>query len=152
MKVENLEKLREQIKRHEGYSPIPYKDSLGVLTVGWGHNLEAAGEAVPGSITLPTAEIYFESDFANAYHDCKHRFEWFESLDDVRQAVIVNMCFNLGIMRLMGFKKMIEALSNYMDTPDYTEAARQMLDSRWARQVGVRASELIFMMLTGEWV
>jgi lysozyme len=70
----------------------------------------------------------------------------YQALDEIRQTALANMCFNIGFYGLMGFRKMWLALSRH----DYTEAARQMLDSRWARQVGYRADELAQIMRTGE--
>ncbi|HAC30702.1 MAG TPA: lysozyme, partial [Marinobacter hydrocarbonoclasticus] len=69
----------------------------------------------------------------------------YNGLDPIRQTVLANMAFNLGFRGLMGFKKMWKAIAR----KDYTEAARQMLDSRWAHQVGYRAQELAQIMRTG---
>ena len=48
------------------------------------------------------------------------------------------MYVNLGPSGLLGFKKMHKALAN----KDYITASAEMLDSRWATQVGNRAIEL----------
>ena len=75
-------------------------------------------------------------------------FDWYHDLCPARQAVIENMIFNLGLTRFRGFKKMIKAIEDY----DYLEAAKQMLDSKWSRQVGNRSIELAEMMSSGEWI
>lgn len=147
MKPENVKKLKEQIKRMEGYSSRPYKDSRGIWTVGWGHNLEASSEKIPDQIDRDLAELYFETDFASAHHDCRQRVPGFGALDDIRQAVLVNMAFNLGTSGLLKFRRML----HWISMEAWTGAAREMLDSKWAHQVG-REGELVFMMLTGEWV
>jgi len=70
----------------------------------------------------------------------------FWMLDSVRQEVLVNMMFNLGFPTLARFKLMLDAVNN----KDWHEASKQMLSSRWASQVGYRATELSSAMLTGE--
>lgn len=155
MRLESGEKLKYQIKRHEGYSNRPYKDSMGVWTGGWGHNLEVDPTGVPDGVDLASwlipeelAEQWFNKDFNKALFGCLEKIPFFGVLSDVRQAALVNMAFNLGIKGLLKFKLTLGAL----ESGAYYEAARQMIDSHWARQVGVRASELVFQMLTGEWL
>ena len=67
-------------------------------------------------------------------------------LDKVRQDTLVNMSFNMGTSGLMRFKKMFKAIED----EDWERAGREMLNSRWARQVGTRAEELSLQMVTGE--
>ena len=76
-----------------------------------------------------------------------HNLAWWQKLNEVRQFVLVDMCFNMGLAKLTTFKKMLHALKQQ----DYQAAAREMLDSRWAGQVGHRAQELASMMKTGEY-
>ena len=56
------------------------------------------------------------------------------------------MMFNLGMPRLKGFVNMLSALEkgNWLDATD------EMLNSKWAKQVGSRSSRLAEMMETGE--
>lgn len=126
------------IKRHEGGPGPVYRDSVGILTCGYGHALHE-GSFVP----IEAANAFFESDF-------KTVLENYESLgfdlDPVRRAVIIDMLFNLGITKFMGFKRMISALRRR----DFMTAKNEMLDSRWAKQVGKRATELAAMMETGK--
>ena len=72
---------------------------------------------------------------------------WFADLDAVRQDAIVNLCFNLGLTRLMGFKNAMGAMA----VGDYEKAADEFLDSRWANQVGQRALDVTHMIRTGEY-
>lgn len=130
---------KELIKRHEGYRSHPYLDTEGVLTIGYGHNLE---EGIPKEV----ASLLFEHDMQKVHAECL-MFDWFRLLNHARQAVIENMLFNLGLTRFRGFKKMIKAL----DDRDYDKASVEMLDSKWSRQVGNRAVELAEMMRTGRW-
>ncbi|OJT01555.1 glycoside hydrolase family protein [Marinobacter nauticus] len=131
--------LKSQLERHEGLRLKPYRDTVGKLTVGYGRNLDDVG------ITPEEAELMLDNDIDAAE---KHLLtvDEYNGLDPIRQAVICNMCFNLGFYGLMAFRKMWKAIAR----KDYTEASKQMLDSRWARQVGYRAQELAEIMRTGE--
>lgn len=131
--------LKTQLARHEGLRLKPYRDIVGKLTVGYGRNLDDVG------ISPEEAELMLDNDISEAEKHLKTVDEYNE-LDAIRQAVICNMCFNLGFYGLMAFRKMWKAISRR----DYAEAARQMLDSQWARQVGRRSDELAQIMRTGE--
>jgi len=117
----------------------PYRDTVGVLTVGRGHNLERP-------ITQAQSDAYFKQDIADAESSLKN-YRWYALLDIVRRAVVLNMMFNLGAPRFAGFKKMLAALGH----ADFATASDEMLDSKWAMQVGKRADRLAKMMKTGEW-
>lgn len=123
------------IKKHEGLRLKPYKCSAGRVTVGYGRNLDDVG------INLTEAEMMLENDIRRTTLELM-TFSWYSSLDAVRRAALVDMLYNLGMPRFMGFKKMLAAL----DTGDYEETAVQMLDSKWATQVGSRATELAEMI------
>ena len=137
----NYEKLAARVRRNEGLSYLPYRCSAGALTIGYGHNLDARG------IDIEVAELLLKQDLEIAEKEVKNAFIWWPKLDDARLGVLVEMCFNLGISRLVGFKKMLAAV----EAGDYTRAAKEMLDSKWARQVKGRAVELAKIMQTGEW-
>jgi lysozyme len=130
------ERLEQQLIVDEGLKLRPYKCSADKLTIGVGHNLDDNG------ITEDVAMYMLRADLKVTITELRSNFSWFERLDSYRQEVLMNMCFNLGIARLKGFRKMIAAL----EIKDYKEAAVQMMDSRWARQVGVRAVRLSEMM------
>ena len=135
-----MEKATQIIARHEGLRLAPYKDSVGKLTVGYGHNIDDLG------ISQAVADVMLKEDVNVAYHDA-YRFDWFAGLDGVRRAVVINMVFNLGLPRFTGFKKTIALI----ERGDYWAASQEMLDSKWAEQVGSRAIELSEMMQTGQW-
>lgn len=135
----NLPALRTQLIKHEGLRLKPYRDTVGKLTIGVGRNLTDNG------ITAKEAMALLEDDIANAVADLRQHFAWFDSLDDVRQRVLADMCFNLGIWRLGAFARMLKAIQ----AGDYAVAAQEMLESRWAQQVGGRAHTLAAMMTTG---
>lgn len=135
-----MDKLTSLIAKHEGLRLDPYKDSVGVWTVGYGHNCQDK------PISNDIAEHLLEDDVRDSIHDCQ-TFNWFGGLDEVRSAIVVNMCFNLGLSRFSRFKKTI----GYIEIGEYDMAADEMLRSLWAEQVGSRAKELSEMMATGEW-
>ena len=135
-----MQKDKEQLKRHEGLELKPYMCTSGKLTIGYGRNLEDKG------ITEKEADDLLTEDIIDVYESL-NQFEWFAGLDKARAGVLVNMTFNIGFNGIQKFIKMINALS----LKDYELAAKEMLDSRWARQVGGRATELAEQMRTGEW-
>ena len=128
-------------RRYEGLNLHPYRCPAGCLTIGYGHNLE-------NGISPQAAEFILQEDMAQAQNRVSAAWAWWKKLDEVRQFVLVDMCFNMGISKLRTFKKFLTALQR----GDYSAAAREMLDSRWAGQVGYRARELAEMMKTGEYV
>ena len=139
--------LREMLKLHEGLRLKPYKCTAGRWTIGYGHNLEANNEAIPNSITLDQAERYLEHDIASAESGCRKQFPFFNALDEVRQAVLIDMCFNLGLKGLAGFKNTLAAI----EEKNYARAGANMMSSKWATQVKGRAVRLSHMMAYGKW-
>lgn len=131
----DYEQVAELIRRHEGLKLKPYKCSAGKLTIGYGRNLEDNG------ITKVEAELLLATDIQNCYSECC-KFSFWNRLNLDRQAVLIDMCYNLGISRLKTFKKMLLAL----EKSDYKKASIEMLDSGWAKQVKSRAKELAEMM------
>ncbi|WP_405418687.1 glycoside hydrolase family protein [Marinobacter flavimaris] len=135
----NRQLLRSQLERHEGLRLKPYHDTVGKLTIGYGRNLEDVG------ISRDEAEFMLDNDIDQVERQLETVDEY-RDLDAVRQAVIANMAFNLGFAGLMGFKNMWAAIGRR----DWESASEEMLNSKWARQVGVRAVELSEIMRTGE--
>lgn len=134
------DQLRAMLIRQEGLRLRLYKDSVGKLTIGVGCNIEDEG--------ITEAAAYFILD--EKIQKCRAEAQTlpvFNGLDPVRQDVIIDMLFNLGLPRLQGFKQMLAALG----TGDWNEAAIQMRDSKWAMQVGNRAIELAQMIRLGEY-
>jgi len=129
----------DQIKLDEGFRSKPYQCTANKLTIGYGRNIEENG------ITESEAEILLLNDVKNTQMELCAKFDWFTMLNASRQGVLINMCFNLGMPRLLKFKKMLTALSDH----NYPEAANQMLDSKWARQVGDRSARLSNTMREG---
>ena len=131
--------LRSQLLRHEGIKLHPYTDTVGKLTIGIGRNLTDRG------ISKDEAFYLFNTDIEIALKDARRAVSNFDDISVCRQAVIVNMVFNLGLTRFLKFKKLRHAIC----LNDFPKASAEMLDSRWARQVGRRAEELSELMLDG---
>jgi len=134
----NYERLLEALKRHEGLKLKAYRCTSGKLTIGFGRNLEDKG------ISESEAEIMLMNDIQEFQSKLKN-FKWFNQLSDARKEVIINMAFNLGLGGLLKFKKTIELI----EQKDFEGASKQMLESRWASQVGKRAKELSDQFLKG---
>ena len=90
-------KLRQDLIHHEGLELKPYQDSVGVWTVGVGHNLEA------NPITYDAAMVILEHDIDDAITDLNRVRPIWKHQTKARQEVLVNMCFNLGIGGLNRF-------------------------------------------------
>lgn len=129
----------ESIKQHEGFRSFPYRCSANKLTIGYGRNIEDRG------ITLEEAEHLLFNDIKDA-EEFLQNYEFWHDLNDVRKAVLLDMVFNLGVARFKKFKKMIR----YLSARDYVNAAREMKDSAWYRQVKSRAVTLCRRMKTGQ--
>lgn len=128
--------FKNWLKHCEGYSDKPYMDTVEKITIGWGRNLSDNG------ISVDEAELMFQNDLKRALTDL-NPFPWFVNSPENVQAALVNMSFNLGITRLLGFKRMIAAINE----KNYTLAAREALDSKWASQVGRRATDIALMII-----
>ena len=137
-----LEIAEVLVKHHEGLRLNPYICPAGALTIGYGRNLEDRG------LTTAEAEFLLRNDLETAEADARAfaRGIWYE-LTEARQAVLVDMAFNLGYTRLSRFKRFRAALA----ASDYTLASVEMLDSRWAEQVGPRANTLSTLMKRGRY-
>jgi lysozyme len=137
--LSQTDKLKQQIKLHEGVEYRVYEDTQGILTIGVGRNLEDRG------LSEDEVDYLLNNDIKICVKELKGSFDWYDDLDDIRKRVLVDMMFNLGMPRLKGFVKMLEAI----ESGAWEAAAEEMLDSTWARQVGSRADRLSEMMETG---
>lgn len=138
MTPEALSKLKQQLFRQEGYRQFPYTDTTGHVTIGIGRNLTNVG------IRLDEAEYLLGNDLYFLEKELIASCPAYEQLDDIRQQVLLNMAFNMGISALMQFRVCLNCVSER----NYKQAAAAMLDSEWAKQVPNRAHELALMMET----
>ncbi len=139
VKIMNREQLIEELKRDEGVVLTLYQCSAGKNTIGVGRNLDDRG------ITDDESDYLLSNDIDICIEELTNAFPWFVDLSDTRQRVMVNMCFNLGLSRLMGFKNFLAA----MEAGDWETAGVEMLDSKWAVQVGPRSTRLKDLVLEG---
>ena len=131
--------LYNELKRDEGYEEKPYLCSANKLTIGIGHNLEDRG------LSESQIESIFWDDIQVAERDLNAIYPDWRELSDARQRVLLNMVFNLGRTTLSKFVKMWAAIKEER----WERAAAEMLDSKWANQVGDRAKRLAVLMING---
>jgi len=124
--------LAEDLIRDEGLRLKPYVDTVGKLTIGIGRNLSDVG------ITEAEARFMLANDIESAWSGLHSIAPWYTELPRPAQDVLCNMCLNMGPTRLAGFRDFLAALRNSR----WDVAAAEMLDSRWASQVGARAERL----------
>lgn len=156
MTIETDERCLAQIRRHEG----AVRDSEGLhqayacpagrLTIGYGHNLDAwpvLGLSGASHISEERAEALLREDCARIASILDAVIPWWRGLVPARQAVLLNMAFNLGTRGLMYFSRTLEAVR----LGKWETARAEMLDSRWAQQAKCRAVELAAQMQSGTW-
>jgi len=151
----------QKLISHEGLRLQVYQDTLGIDTIGIGRNLEDRGITkeeldwmdIPNmaivhtmGITEADAMYLAQNDVQIVEEELVRAHPCVDKLDNVRQLVLMDMAFNMGVPRLCKFKKMWNAIHN----EDYANAAKEMLDSRWANQVKSRSTKLANAMHNGE--
>jgi lysozyme len=131
--------LVEQLKRHEGFRAKPYRCTAGKLTIGYGLNLDAG-------MSERMASQILAWQVADLRQGLSGMIPFWEKLSPVRQDVFINMSFNLGMQGLFGFRRMLEAA----ERGNVAGVCAEMRDSKWAKQVGDRADELIKQYMADE--
>lgn len=135
----NTQALQNQLIVDEGIRLKPYMDSVGVLTIGVGRNLSNVG------ISHEEALMLLQTDIVKVYEQLDGTIGWWRHMSDNRQQALANMCFNLGINGLLGFHDTL----NHLHANEFDLAAKTMLNSKWAQQVGDRAARLSEMIKNG---
>ena len=140
----NVDRIQKQLEVDEGVKHVIYIDHLGYPTFGIGHRIiredEEYGEPAGTKVSKKRVREVFERDLCTAIGDCEAIYgQRFTSWPQDVHEVLVNMMFNLGRTRMRKFEKMREALFKQ----DWKEAAREGRDSRWYRQVPLRAERLM---------
>lgn len=136
----NYDKILSELEVDEGIRAKPYTDTKGKTSIGVGRNLTDRG--------LSEDEIQYLlcNDIKNVEQQLNAKLPWWRQMNDARQNVLANMCFNMGINTLLTFQNTLKA----MEDGDYEKAAEEMLDSLWAKQVHGRAQRLAARMKSGE--
>ena len=135
--------LTKELRRDEGVVPFAYQDHLGYWTIGVGRLID---KKKGGGLSDAEIDFLLSNDIDRFEKQIIDALPWYGRLDDVRQRVLVNMAFNMGIAGLLGFKNTLAMV----ERGDYSGAAKGMLASKWAGQVGERAKRLATMMETGK--
>ena len=157
----NTSHFLDKLIQHEGMVLTVYQDTLGIDTIGIGRNLKDRGISKEelDYMDIPSMAIVYEHGIteADARYLAMNDIKIVEDelcrvqpvvndLDAVRQLILMDMAFNMGVPRLCKFKKMWAAI----EAGDFDTASVEMLDSRWARQVKSRATKLSDAMKKGE--
>lgn len=142
------DKLDDVLIEHEGKRNKPYQDTKNIWTVGVGHNMN-----VP--LSDGAIQHILDDDKREATNDCLHHFPWFADLDDTRKIAMISLRFNLGLGRLLGFRKFL----GYMELGSYTSAADELLyntapdgkrtPTQWALDVKAKRANDIANMIRG---
>lgn len=135
----DLTKLSNQLIKHEGLKQFPYRDTIGKLTIGVGHNLDDKG------LTQAQIRSILIDDLTDTVNFLNFKLPWLKDLDDVRQRAVANMTFDL-MGKILDFKHMLAALQ----AKDWIKASDELLNSTFAKQTGQRARDLAKMLLTGQ--
>lgn len=138
--------LIRQLRADEGERACVYKDHLGFWTIGVGRLVDPSKEGAG----LRSDEIAYllNNDVDDRIDALTRKLPWFQDLDDVRKAVLLNMAFQLGVEGLLGFKNTLKLV----EEGKYENAAAAMLNSLWAKQTPARAKRLSEQMRSGAWV
>jgi lysozyme len=136
-----MDKLYKLLDGHEGRKRKMYKCSAGYNTIGVGHNLDA------NPISDRAIQVILEDDVADVIAQLDSQMSWWREHDEVRQAALIDLCFNLGIGTLLTFKNTLTAFKNKV----YESAASGLENSRWYSQVGRRGPRVVSMVRNGIW-
>ena len=154
------ENLIDKLIEHEGMVLTVYQDTLGIDTIGIGRNLKDRGISqeeldhmdIPhidliyrDGITEADARYLAENDVQIVEDELLRAHPCVDGLDSVRQLILIDMAFNMGVPRLCKFTLMWNAIHE----EKFDIAAKEMLDSRWANQVKLRAVKLANAMHNG---
>ena len=135
----NIQRLRQQLVTHEGVELKPYRCTSDKLTIGVGRNIEDRG------ISHATAMQMLDEDIDICINELQQTLSYWNDLPSRVKEGLINLCFNMGISRLMAFKKSFA----YLRSGDFSKAADELLLSRYANQVGQRAVDVANMIRDG---
>lgn len=136
-----MDELKKILVEHEGLKLFPYDDTMGILTIGVGRNLKSRG------ISNSEAMYMLSNDITRCDLELL-KFDWYKDLDQVRKEAMIELVFNMGMSRMLGFTKMISALK----VKDYKTASKELLNSNWSEQVKEnRANNIANRILTGKY-
>jgi len=136
----NMDRLLQSVKKHEGYRNKVYLDTLGKRTVGVGHLCVEDFWEDDKEYEEKFLLTILEHDLKTAIKASERLCSNCPDIDDLAKEIIIEMVFQLGETGVSKFKNMWKALEQ--SPPEYSVAASEMLDSRWAKQTPRRAKEM----------
>lgn len=162
-----IDRTMRRLRREEGTKLIPYKDKLGIWTIGTGHNMEADPGMRPQievlrkadiagnlkrvlpmmAITQEQSDYLFAVDVEKAYADLLLSLPWVAQIDEVRQSVLLDLSFNMGVHKLLEFRNTLR----HIEDRDWPAVSEHLRASKWYKDVtDHRAEPLITILLTGK--
>ncbi len=123
----------------DGYH-VPYQDSLGIWTVGYGRNIQTA------KFTELEATRWLHEDYTRAA-TLAEQIPEFKALSRNRKRVLIAMVYQLGLTGVMQFRKMRMAIRH----GNWNTAGQEMLKSKWASQTPARAKRMAARMARNSW-
>lgn len=152
----DISEIVSRLYTHEGCVLAPYICPTGHLTIGIGHNIdsnpftkeeaEMLGDWKNG-ISREAAFTLCKNDIARCVDTLRKKILFYDNLDCERQYALIDLCFNMGIANLLKFKRMLSALASGY----YDKASDELLNSKYADQVGKRAKRIAKLIKTGKW-
>lgn len=133
------------LRGEEGEVLTEYKDHLGYSTIGVGRLID---KRKGGGITAEESAYLLGNDIQKRMIELERKLPWITSLNDARRGVLLSMAFQMGVDGLLGFKNTLEMVR----TGRYEDAAKGMLNSKWAKQTPQRAKRHSEQMRTGNWI
>lgn len=133
-------KMRSQLERDEKRSRFLYYDRFNIPTIGIGRNLRRP-------LSEDEIDYLFKNDYDDHYKELEEALPWAAELDEARFGALLNMTFNMGVPRLLGFVNMLAALK----AGDYEAAGNHAMNSLWYSQVGTRGPRVVQQLKTGVW-
>jgi len=139
----NIDLLKQEISREEGFIPCAYKDSLGYWTIGIGRLID---RRKGGGISQEEAEYLLVNDIEKTIAGLHKALPWFDGTPEIVQRALINMAFQMGVEGLLGFKNTLDLIRQ----GKYSEAADNALKSKWAIQTPQRAKRVTNLIRKGE--
>lgn len=139
------QQITRLLRAEEGEVLTEYKDHLGYSTIGVGRLID---KRKGGGITAEESAYLLGNDIQKRMIELERKLPWITSLNDARRGVLLSMAFQMGVDGLLGFKNTLEMVR----TGRYEDAAKGMLNSKWAKQTPQRAKRHSEQMRTGNWI
>ena len=134
-------RLQKLLEEHEGYRRLIYKDTMGIWTAGIGRNMQTKGLSHDEAVYLLINDI-------NECDASLNHFVWYITLDDIRKCVLIELCFNLGLSGLLGFKQTLAYIAN----ENWPGAVKSLCASKWATQISKeRLDNICYRLEHGEY-